>query len=201
MVKGRGGRRGQAQAPRSCLGPVNGGGGWRRPPSPCEAARGSPGAPACAVCHVRVSARVVGAWASKVGSGRRWRCAASVSLPSDEVDVPFAVHDLVRLLHRRQHFHGKTKGVRLTGPLHPLPLCSEDGGASRLCDYEAESSSGYGSTSNVLWSLVRWVHPGMERIYYGAPPTPERQTGCCVLCDQRDSCALLGGQPSRSKPR
>ena len=60
MVKGRGGRRGQAQAPRSCLGPVNGGGGWRRPPSPCEAARGSTGAPACAICHVRVSARVVG---------------------------------------------------------------------------------------------------------------------------------------------
>lgn len=46
----RGGWRGQARAPRSCLGPVNGGGGWRRPPSPCEAARGSTGAPACAVC-------------------------------------------------------------------------------------------------------------------------------------------------------
>ena len=30
--EGRGGWRGQAQAPRSCLGPVNGGGGWRRPP-------------------------------------------------------------------------------------------------------------------------------------------------------------------------
>ena len=56
----RGGWRGQARAPRSCLGPVYGGGGWRRPPSPCEAARGSTGAPACAVSHVRVSARVVG---------------------------------------------------------------------------------------------------------------------------------------------
>ena len=42
------------------FGPVDGGGGWRRPPSPCEAARGSTGAPACAVYRVRVSARVVG---------------------------------------------------------------------------------------------------------------------------------------------
>ena len=42
------------------FGPVDGGGGWRRPPSPCEAARGSTGAPACAVYRARVSARVVG---------------------------------------------------------------------------------------------------------------------------------------------
>ena len=49
----RGGWRGQARAPRSCLGPVNGG-GWRRPPSPGEVARGSTGAPDVS-CLCRVS--------------------------------------------------------------------------------------------------------------------------------------------------
>ena len=77
----RGGWRGQARAPRSCLGPVYGGGGWRRPPSPCEAARGSTGAPACAVCRARVSARVVGARARVVGVCARVRVSVRACVP------------------------------------------------------------------------------------------------------------------------
>ena len=68
---GRGGWRGQTRAPRSCLGTVYGGGGWRRPPSPCEAARGSTGATACAVYRVRVCARVVGGAPLEFGSALR----------------------------------------------------------------------------------------------------------------------------------